>query len=185
MPDEISLIPKDYKGQLGAKTIFSKVGILALVLVILTLLIYGGLNFYGQSLDKQLNDIKSQLEETNKQRDVAFEKEVISLEKSLKNLKILLKNHIYWSDFFAKLENLVVPQVSFSNFKAEFKDDKSINLTLKGRTSSYTQLAKQMASFGQEPLVSDITVSGITIGAQGGVEFTLNINLLKDVFLKK
>lgn len=184
MPD-VSLIPKDYKQEkLGFKTIFSKIGILAVALIMLSLLVYGGLFFYNKSLNNQLGEFHAQIEEIDKQGDDEFEKEVKFLDSALKSLKTILKNHLYWSSVFSKIEELVVPQVSFSSFKGILKEDDSINLILNGITSGYTYLAKQMVSFNQEELVSGVEVSGISIGTEGGIEFSLDINFLKDILLK-
>jgi len=181
---DISLIPKKYKAGFSFKTIFSKIGVFMTVLVLLSLLIYGGLFFYGKSLKVNLEDLKIQAEELNKKRDVDFEKEVILLEKALGNLKIVLKNHLYWSNLFSKLEQLTVPQLSFSDFRGTIESDGSISLSLEGNVPGYTYLAKQMVSLGQEELVSNIEVSSINLGTKGGIEFVLNINFLKDILLK-
>ena len=181
---DISLIPKEYKAGLSFKTIFSKIGTFTAVLVLLSLLIYGGLFLYNKSLNVNLEDLQNQAEELNKKRDVDFEKRVILLEKALGNLKIILKNHLYWSNLFSKLGQLTVPQASFSDFRGTIESDGSISLSLKGSVPGYTYLAKQMVSLGQEKSVSNIEVSGINLGTEGGLEFMLNINFLKDILLK-
>ena len=181
---DISLIPKEYKAGFSFKTIFSKIGTFAAVLVLLGLLVYGGLFLYNKSLKVNLEDLQNQAEELNKKRDVDFEKKVILLEKALGNLKIVLKNHLYWSNLFSELGQLTVPQVSFSDFRGTIESDGSITLSLKGSVPGYTYLAKQMVSFGQEKLVSNIEASGINLGTQGGIEFTLNVNFLKDILLE-
>lgn len=185
MPNEISLIPKEYKEKAGFGAVFSKMGILIFVLLIFAILVYGGLFFYGRSLNNQSNELQKNLEDLNKKRDIAFEKEVISLEKTLKSLKTALKNHIYWSALFAKFEKLTVPQVSFSKFNGELKDDGSPSLLLKGKTSGYSYLAKQMVVLANDPLVSDIKVVGISLGTEGGIDFSLSINFVKDILLKQ
>lgn len=186
MPDNISLIPKDYKEEgFNFGAIFSKMGVFIVGLVILSLLVYGGLFFYAKSLTSKLNETVSKIEEINKKRDTDFEGKVVSLERALKTLKILLKDHLYWSNLFLKFEKLVVPQVSFADFSATTVKDGSVSLILQGNASSYTYLAKQMVSFSQEKLISNMEVSGITLGTEGGIEFNLNINFLKDVLIVK
>lgn len=182
---DISLIPKDYKEEkLGFKTIFPKIGILTIGLVVLSLLVYGGLFFYNKSLNNQIDEFQAQIEEINNQRDNEFEKKVKSLDNALKSLKQVLKNHLYWSSIFSKIEELTVPQVNFLDFKGTLGKDGSVKLALSGITSGYIYLAKQMVSFGQEELVSGIKVSGISLGTEGGVEFGLNVIFVKDILLK-
>lgn len=185
MPNDVSLIPKDYKEEkFSFETIFSKIGILAIGLVVLSLLVYGGLFSYNKSLNNQVDEFKAQIEEINNQRDNEFEKMAKSLDSVLKSLKEVLKNHLYWSSIFSKIEELTVPQVNFLDFKGTLGEDGSVKLALSGITSGYTYLAKQMASFNQEELISGVEVSGISLGTEGGVEFVLDINLLKNVLLK-
>ncbi len=185
MPNDISLIPKDYKEEkFSFKTIFPKMGILVIGLVVFSLLVYGGLFFYNKSLNNQIDEFKTQIEEINNQRDNEFEANAKSLDSALKSLKKVLENHLYWSNIFSKIEELTVPQVNFLDFKGTLEEDGSVKLTLSGITLGYTYLAKQMVSFGQEELVSGIKVSGISLGTEGGVEFDLDINFLKDILLK-
>jgi len=182
MPD-ISLIPKDYKEKIGLSTIFPKIGILIFALLILSLLAYGGLFFLKGSLDSQLADLHNQIDELDKQKDEKFEKEVMSLEKALKSLKTILKNHFYWSNLVSKLGSLAVPQITFLSLDGRLEKDGSVNLILDGRSPGYTYLAKQMVSFSQDDLVLDVKVSEIALSTEGGIEFTLNINFLKEVLL--
>jgi len=180
----ISLIPKDYKAKTKVKLTFSKAGILIGGLIILSLLFYGGLLVYNRSLDKQLEVIQTHIEEVNKERDIEFEKEVILLEMSLKNLREILKNHLYWSNILSKIENLTLSQMSFSKFSGQLNEDDSIDLVLGGKTPGYSLLAKQMVSFNENSSVSSLDVSELGLGTEGGIEFELNINLLKNILLK-
>ncbi len=185
MPD-ISLIPKGYtEERRNWKTIFSKIGVLIFALLIISLLIYGGLHFYNQRLNKQLVEFQGQIGELNKQRDKDFEVKVQFLDKALKNLQIVLRGHLYWSNLFSRFETLTVPQVYFSDFSAALADSGSLSLVLSGKTAGYTYLAKQMVSFSQEKTVSNINVSAISLSTDGSIEFKLNIDFFKDILLKQ
>ncbi len=185
MPEDIGLIPKSYgKEKVGFKTIFSKIGILLIGLLVLSLIVYGGLFYYNKSLTERLSELQTQTEEINRQRDTKFEEKVISLEAALNSLSNILKNHVYWSNVFSEFESLTLPQVSFSNFNASLKDDGSVDLTLSGNTSGYTYLAKQMVSFSRDELVSNIKLSGINLGTEGGIGFGLSVTFLGEILLK-
>lgn len=182
---EISLIPRDHKKEkVGLESILSKAGILVIILIILSLLIYGGLFFHNRSLDNQLYELQAQVNEIDGQRDKKFEKEVISLERALKTLKTILRNHFFWSNLFSKLGNLAVPQVSLSDFKGSIEKDGSISLLLNGKSSGYTYLAKQMVSLNQEDLISEINLSEINLGTEGGIEFGLTTKFSRDILLQ-
>lgn len=185
MPDDISLIPKEYKEGFNLGAFVSKIGFYIAGLIALSLLVYGGLFFYGNSLKAQLREAQNQIEGLNKQRDMDFEKKVVSLEKSLNSLKAILNNHSYWSNVFSELGKLTIPQVSFSDFSGTMGKDGSIDVSLSGSAGGYTYLAKQMVSFGQEKLVHSIEVSGITLNTAGGIDFSLKVNFLKDIVVKQ
>lgn len=181
---EISLIPKAQKEKTGAESIFSKLGIIVLILFVASILIYGGLFFYNKSLESNLYELQQEIKIVDEQRDIEFEKELIPLEKTLKDLKTILKDHLFWSDLLIKFEGLVVPQVTFLDFSGGLDESGSINLDLNGRTLAYTYLAKQMVSFANENLISDVELSVIKLGTEGGIEFEISINFKKDILLK-
>lgn len=181
------MIPKEYKEEkIGIGVIVSKASVLAVVLLALSLLAYGGLFLYQRPLIDQLQDLQAEIEEVKKQRDEDFEEEAESLYAVLKSLNPLLENHLYWSNIFSKIEELTVPRVSFADFNGTIAESGgSPSVTLSGKTAGYTYLAKQMKSFSQEELVSDIKVSGIQLSTEGGIEFGLYINFAKDILLSQ
>ena len=181
---DISLIPKDYKTKTKIKLTFSKAGIFIGGLIILSLLFYGGLLIYNGFLNKQFEQVQTQIEEANKQRDLEFEEEAVLLDKSLKGLKEILKNHLYWSNLLSKIENLTLSQVNFSKFSGQLNKNNSVDLIFSGKAPGYSLLAKQMVSFNEDGSVSSLDVSELSLGTKGGIEFELNINLPKDILLK-
>ncbi len=184
MPDkDISLIPTEYgKGKGISQALFSKWGILGIVLVVLSLAVYGGLVFYNKSLKQDLIPLKDRVEELNQQRDKQFEERVKTLDNSLKDLKIILENHIYWSNLFSIISQLTVPQVSFSTLNSNTKSkDNYVSISVAGKTTGYTYLAKQIRSFEQSQLISNVKVGGISLGTAGGIEFLMTINFKEDI----
>jgi len=183
MAKEISLIPKEHKKEGILAIIVSRLGILAIISVILSLSVYGGLNFYKKGLQDDLVSLKNQARELNQQRDKNFEEEVKSLDQTLKDLKIILKNHIFWSKLFSLIEELAVPQVAFSEFSGSLAKDGPLIKVL-GETSGYTYLAKQIRSLEQHALISAPKVGNISLSTKGGIEFELIINFAKDILKK-
>ena len=183
---DISLIPKEYKKtKIGFGRVISKIGVIAIILVILALLAYGGLLFYSSKMEENINSIQAQIKELNQQRDEEFEKEVVATDKALKNLKTIFKNHLYWSNIFSTIEELTVPELGFTGFSGNLSGSSSATISLAGRTSGYTYLAKQMVSFQENDSISGIVVSGISLSTEGGIEFVLNINFSEDILLQK
>ncbi|HQB50922.1 MAG TPA: hypothetical protein PLT32_01750 [bacterium] len=68
----------------------------------------------------------------------------------------LLKNHIYWSDFFSFLEKNTLPNV----FYQDFSGDTSGEYLLKARTDSFDSMAKQLKVFRRAPEVIEVSSEG-------------------------
>ncbi len=181
---DVSLIPKESKSKSIFVTIFSKIGIWVIVLLFLSLGAYGALYYYNNSLNAEFQDLKDQVEEMNKQRDAEFEKKVLSLERRMLFFEDVFENHTYWSNVFSKLEEVTIPQVRFKDFNGRVSKDGSVNIDLDGHTSGYTYLAKQMVSFLDDKLVSNLEVSNLSLTSEGGIEFSFNVNFLKDILNK-
>ena len=180
---DINLIPKEYKGRgLDFANIFSKTGGIALILFILSLLIYGGLFFYSQALDKKLESVKQEITTLDSKRDSTTESAIDTADKKLELIEGLFKDHFYWSKLFSEIEKAVVPQVYFSESKFNFAEEK-VNLLLSGSAKGYTAVAQQMVSFKENSSVEEIEVSNIRLNDSGGVEFDLAIVFSKSILL--
>jgi len=162
--------------------IFSKTGGIILILLILGLLLYGGLLFYSQKLNKTLNDVKQSITDLDSKRSPQLEDTIIKTDKKLVLIEGLFKKHFYWSQIFGKIEELTVPQVYFSETKMSFADEK-LNIIFAGSSPTYTALAQQMASFKGEPLVEEVEVSNIALSEQKGIKFDLSIIFSQNALL--
>ncbi len=181
---DVSLIPKEAKQKFAFKAIFSKIGIFIIILLILSIGAYIALYYYNNSLNVQLEDLKGQVEEVNEQRDIEFEKKVLSLEGTILIFKNIFEDHTYWSNIFSKLEAAIIPQVALTDFNGIIAKDGSVDLSFDGQTTGYTYLAKQMVSFLNDPMVADLELSGLSLSNEGGIKFGLRVNLLKQVLTK-
>lgn len=182
---EVNLIPKEYKDRKqDLLKIFSKTGGVVLVLFILGLLLYGGLLLYKNKLNKDLENIKKEIEFIGQKTDWETAQAIIDLDKKLGTIEELFKNHLYWSELFNKIESLIVPQVYFSNTKLVFSEDK-VNISFAANALTYIALARQVLSFQEEALVDNVKVSGIGLGSGGGIDFDISVIFSKDILLKK
>lgn len=180
---EVNLIPKEYKKRKERlATIFSKTGGVVLVLLILSLLLYGGLLLYQNKLNKNLDSIKKEIEILEQKIDWDKGQAIIDLDKKLGILKDLFEDHLYWSKLFSKIEELTLPEAYFSEAKLIFSGDK-VNVGLFGNTLTYTALARQMKSFQEESLVEKVKVSNISLSSEGGIKFDLEVIFSKDILL--
>jgi len=182
---DINLIPREYRERRERfKSIFSKTGGAILALVILSLLFYGGLFLYQSNLKKNLENIKNEIINLTNSRNPATEKIIVDVDKRVSLLKDLFTNHFYWSDLFKKVEELAIPEVYFSKAKFSISLGK-VEASLEGNTNTYTDLARQIVSFQEEPLVEKVQVSGISLAEEKGVKFTLSVIFSKNILLRK
>jgi hypothetical protein len=180
---EINLIPKEYKERgSGFSNIFSKTGGIILALLILSLLIFGGLLFYKNKIKTNLEDINQEITNLESKRDNSSEFSIYYADKKINLVQNLFKDHVYWSKLFVKIQELVVPEVYFSDLKSTFFEDK-LEVVLTGKATTYTALAKQMTGFKEDPLVEKISLTGTTLSEAGGVDFDFSIVFKKDILI--
>jgi hypothetical protein len=180
---DINLIPKEYKRKgvaLGA--IFSKAGSIVLIFLILSLLVYGGLLFYKKGVQKNLDNIVQEIVNLEAKRSDSLEKSIYSASQKMVLVQNIFTDHVYWSKFLAKIEELVVPQVYYSASKFTIVDNQ-INVTFLGNAKTYTGLAKQMLAFSQDPMVQKIDLTKTTPSDGGGIDFGFSIVFSKKILI--
>lgn len=133
--------------------------------------IVSSLYYYSSSLTKKISDIDFNLAAMEKDRDPAFEKEVLTLNKQLALISQLANNHIYWTQALDKLENMAVDQVQLTSMKME-SDGK---IAMSALAANYTALARQIASLAASDSISDIDLGSIKSRTDGKLEFNLTI----------
>jgi Tfp pilus assembly protein PilN len=182
---EINLIPTEYKKKrIGLGAVFSKAVGIGLVLLVLSLLVYGGLLIYKKTLTQKISGLTQNISDLESKRDSKLENSVYKADKKLTAVENLFKDHLYWSKIFAKIESSVVPEAYFLTAETTIANDK-VSLTLSGNSKSYTGLAKQIISFKKDALVEKIELSDIKLSEAGGIDFTLIISLNKSVLVNK
>lgn len=181
---DINLIPREYRERkLGIKAIFSKTIIIALAVLILGLLFYGGLLFYKKNLNKNLEAVNQEIFELEQERDPKTERAMVDLDKRINILKTLFENHFYWSNLFEKIQELTATQAFFTGAKVDLAEDKA-KFSADGGTSTYTNLARQMKAFQDDSLVSSVRVTGISLDEKLGIKFNITVEFLKKILLK-
>jgi len=182
---DINLIPREYiERKKGVKGFFSKTTFIVLGLFILSLLFYGGLSLYVKTLNRNLEAINQEILLLEQKRDLSTEKSMIDLNERINLLKGLFKNHFYWSKFLDKVEELTIPEAQFMDVTFNIDSDK-INFEISGRTTTYTNLARQIASFQDELLVAKVRVGDITLDEKEGLKFSLSIDFSKKTILEE
>lgn len=144
----------------------------SLTLLILTLASMGGLILLNRTKAGERDQIAGQ----NRDKEQSLRPEELEsvgmLDKRLKNLRVLLDNHLFASNIFKVIEQNTHPQARFTTFN--FTAD-SRKLDMSGETASYSALARQIAILERAAQIERVEFGGLSTAEGKGVGFKLSI----------
>ena len=164
----------------GHAALYLALGILAVVL-----LTYGGLIFYQKNLDKQRLAAQDRLAAIDAQ--ITKEKtkldEAILYQTRIANLKTILGKQIYWSPVITELERVIYIPIKFTKFEGNEAEQL---LTISGNAPSYTDIGKFMLGLKTSPyvLAVELLTSAPSSGETPGYEFSVSVNFDPAMFKK-
>ncbi len=159
------------------KLLFFSLGFLVLLFAL-----YGGLLIYKNSLSNDLAGVEQQLAALEQSRNKSEEMELLRLKDQLGIIKPLIESHIIWSEGLTRIQNLVNPQVQFDSLNANVSKGE---YSFKALAASYAAIAKQIAAFYGDEAITDVNLGKIANLPTGRVEFSMQLNLDINKFLKK
>jgi len=151
-------------------------------LVALVFLIAGGLSIYSNGLKNKIAAKDGEILVLENRRDKQAEQKLIILSKQLGVTSQILKNHIYWSVGFSKIESAMQSQIQFKSFSANLAE-KTVNF--QALSDSYTTVAKQLAAFISDDAIKDVTLNNVNILTSGKLDFNAKIDFNELKFIKK
>lgn len=176
-------IMKEAAKRIGRKSVRTIV-ISTIASLALAALSYGGVLIYGQMQKRTFDIVTRPLDDINK--EIASleskSKELIAFQSKLIAIKSLLDEHVYMSDIFKKIENVTLPEVSYTSISIAPNMTVSIN----GIASNYTTLGRQLLSYNRaKEFISNAEISSASavLGSSGqisGVNFDMNLTLQKE-----
>jgi len=176
-PAEVNLISEDYQevvlGQFWLRVKY--ILILVLVFVLLFSGAYFGIKFYKKDLVKEYNDLDGLISQTQAEINLygTGKLQVQKLKERAKVLQILLKNHIYWTEFLTELEHNTVENVYYTGITAE--DTGKIVLSAKAK--NYTDVARQLAVFQEADFVELVDLNAASKAAPEVFESEFDLEL--------
>ncbi len=153
-------------------------GIIAIVIILAT---FVGLKMYAQVLTTRLAGLDQQLLDVEQGRDKTAEQQLLTYNQQATLMESLLKNHIFWSQAFSRLERVLQGQVHLTTFSGSTAKQ---SITFSGSAASYSVIARQIASFLADDSVQDVQVKGIKASNVGSLDFGMDVLFKKDKFLK-
>jgi hypothetical protein len=154
-----------------------KIPIWAIILFIFCLLGFAILGFYYWRIDSLSKNIQNEIEEKEKalektESERKLEGDIFSKEEKINSFANLLSAHAKIFNIFPILESLTHPEVQFVDFNFTSATNK---LNLKGNAKSFVALGQQILILKQEKKIKEINLSGISIRADGRIDFSLSL----------
>jgi len=153
-----------------------------IVLFIITVGSYFGLNYLHQKKTEDKEFIKKELEKKQTQAVKDLEKQVLSAQKKINDFSSVFTNHTRNTTVFAIVEKLLHPKVLFTTMTV---DPYRSRIAVAAKTDSFEVLGQQIKILESEKNVSSVVLSGITVGREGETTFNLEIALNPQIFKEK
>lgn len=174
----VEIIPKPTQKLPAWQNILFYLSIVVLLAVVLTFFI---LNRSFKRTEVSLKNLEETLSREKTPAEVNLEKETIVWQKKIKDFSQILEQHLYPSKAFDFLGEISHPKAWFKQFNLDLKESK---IVVSGETESFTTLGQQLLILEGKPLIKNFTLSSLSIGKKGKVDFTLNISLDAQAFKK-
>ena len=150
---------------------------IALVLVSFSSLFI--LNHLEKKSVENLQNLEEVLAKEKTPKEIALEEEIFRYQKKIYDFSLLIDLHKSPLNFFSVLERISHPKIQFTNFSL---DPKEFRAVLSGQTESFQTLGQQLLIFKKESLIKEVNLSKLSIGKEGGTEFTLSLFLDPGIF---
>ncbi len=152
--------------------------ILAIFALFAMLLASAGIYFYKITLDKNIVDMKSQLELARNDFEPSKILELQILGKHLTSAKEVLSQHVSVAPIFQALAAVTMKTVRFTGFTYNFDQvSGKVNVTMKGTAVGYRSVALQSDLFGTNKSLIDPIFSNLTLDDKGNVLFDLEFSV--------
>lgn len=182
LPQELNLVSRE--------NIISMIISTLLISIVILFVIYFAILIYKINIDRQINSLDLKIEEIVKNSE-DFDKLIVEIEdwkSRIQKINGLLNKHVYWTEFFARVEANTLPEVKFSSFAGSV----SGNITLSASAPDYYTVARQWIHLkGAKDFVEDAIIEGASAsGSQSSgidtkINFSLILDLVDDIFYKK
>lgn len=175
---EINLLKNELQGRPGSSLGRASTPATYIIIGLLVLegLGYGGLMLYQRQLVKYINETDQRAAKVNAEIGQIDQErqEAISFQSRLKNLQILLDNHLFWSSLFAELEKSTYKPAVYKDFQANPGENK---MTITGTIPTYTDLGKFLLGLKTSPKILDVALqsSGQKDSIGGGYSFVVEV----------
>jgi hypothetical protein len=191
----VNLVPEEFQPEVVPKDklIFVLSIVIAVVVIAVTAI---GLSLYSKKVEKKVAQVDSELKSTQLQVD-SFSTGTLNQAEVLKKLTsevtTVLDQHVYWDTFFAKLEGVTLPNVTYSNMSVDIAG--SVSLTAKAKT--FKDVGDQLLVYQQATdFINSVSISSATkettqtagpagaTSSEDTVSFSVSLTVQPSIFFK-
>lgn len=173
---QTSFIPKKqtpnesaYRPSISAIKQNDLVSVIAGILFISCVVVYGGLYAYKLSLKNQIKDLDQRIENVKTTFQVDKIKGIIDSNNRLSSAKVLLENHTTLSQLLVLLQTLTVKKIKFIELTYVDKDGVSaVNITTE--SLSYNALIEQSRAFSETEYLKNGKFSNFSLQENGNIK---------------
>jgi hypothetical protein len=178
---DVNLLPATVRFQSTNKITVS-LFLWAFMAVGILVVVYLGMSFYGQqitdeglALEAELDFLNTEIAKYNS--DVV---EAIEWQLKLSAVDILLKTHVYWTNFFSVLEKTTLPSVYYNGFTASLINS---DINLVSYAKNFTTVAEQLIAYEKFPeIFSSFSVAEASLDEGIGINYNALVNLKRSLF---
>lgn len=166
---------KDYGAENAIKRAINTLGVAVLLLSVA----FGvWLTYVSESADKKIEELhkkQAQIQQEIKS-DQSYDV-IIKSQNKMKNLKLLLDSHIYWSSFFPAIFSVTTRSAAFEKLRVA----RDGSIVISGFVPDFQSLDKLMQAYqlnDSKSYIKDVKLTSIGIGSAkaGAINFTLSIS---------
>ncbi len=191
----VDLMPEELEANLLlAKKRLIRLGFYSIGAVVVCVLVYVGLIFYESNIEQDVERVEAQIEQVKEEIDNyrSIQSESISLRAKTSAIKDIIDTHVYWSNFFDKLEDHTINNVYYTSFGGDLNSGR---INLKAQTKSFLDVGRQLlvfqnaGNFLSDVLINSAIKSEEKLTTETGeevtkqkVEFSITLDVLPSVF---
>jgi len=131
----------------------------------------------GKDISQQIKEIDQALKKTPEEKEL--ENTLLSKEKKIEDFQELLSKHKKVLNVFSFFQEKTHPRTWFSEFDFSGKEK---TVSLSGTADSFTAIGQQILVFREEELLKNVKLSGLSMGEEGEIEFSLQLTLDPQIF---
>lgn len=161
----MEIIPKQIKKLSDRQNVLFDVSVSLLVIVIL---IQFGLNFMVNKSEIALSELEIILAEKKTEEEKNKETMVFDFQEKIRDFPLVINRHVYPSRVFRFFEDLCHPDVWFSKARIDLPSN---SIRVSGDALDFSTLDQQLAIFKEESLITEVSLSGLSINENGGASF--------------